>query len=88
MTHVALKALLLGGRHLRGRGSCRPAARFAAETKAASHEVMELVRKDPALSLFVIQLREAGQPWRQVKPAIETEIKRARSRHLRRRLEE
>ena len=32
----------------------------AAETKA-SHEVMELVRENPELSLLVVQLREAGR---------------------------
>jgi hypothetical protein len=31
----------------------------AAETKA-SHEVMDLVRKNPALSLLVVQLHYAG----------------------------
>jgi hypothetical protein len=63
-----------------------PARRFlprgkeaAAETKA-SHEVMELVRKDAALSLLVVQLRDAGQPWRQVKAVIEAKIKPARPR--------
>jgi len=39
---------------------------------------MELVRQDPALSLLVVQLREAGQPWYQVKAGIEAKIKRTR----------
>jgi hypothetical protein len=55
-----------------------PPGRVAAAETKASHEVMELVRKDPALSLLVVRLREAGQPWHQVKAAIEAKIKRAR----------
>ena len=54
------------------------ASRVAAAETKASHEVMELVRKDPALSLLVVRLREAGEPWHQVKVAIEAKIKRAR----------
>jgi hypothetical protein len=44
----------------------------AAETEA-SHEVMELVRGIPALSLLVIRLRESGLSWRDVKTAIDAE---------------
>ena len=55
-----------------------PPSRVAAAETKASHEVMELVRKDPALSLLVVRLREAGRPWRQVKVGIEAKIKRAR----------
>jgi hypothetical protein len=54
-----------------------PASRFsprgkeaAAETKA-SHEVMELVRQNTELSLLVVQLREAGRSWPDVKAAVE-----------------
>jgi hypothetical protein len=46
-----------------------PARRFlppgktaAAETKA-SHEVMDLVRKNPELSFLVVQLHELGRSW-------------------------
>ena len=55
-----------------------PPSRVAAAETKASHEVMELVRKDSALSLLVVQLREAGRPWRQVKAGIEAKIKRER----------
>ena len=48
----------------------------AAETKA-SHEVMDLVRKNPELSFMVIQLHEAGRSWPDVKTAIETRTKPA-----------
>jgi hypothetical protein len=51
-----------------------PSCAAAAETKA-SHEAMELVRKDPALSLFVIRLREAGRSWPDVKAAVEAKTK-------------
>ena len=42
----------------------------AAET-GASHEVMELVRCNPALSSFVLRLRDNGLSWRDVKTAID-----------------
>ena len=48
----------------------------AAETKA-SHEVMDLVRENPELSFLVVQLREAGRSWPDVKTAIETRTKPA-----------
>jgi hypothetical protein len=48
----------------------------AAETKA-SHEVMDLVREKPELSLLVVQLHEAGRSWPDVKAAIETRMKPA-----------
>ncbi len=58
-----------------------PARRFlplgkeaAAETKA-SHEVMDLVRKNPELSLLVVQLHEAGRSWPDVKAAVEAKTK-------------
>ena len=61
-----------------------PARRFlprgkeaAAETKA-SHEVMELVRKDPELSFLVVQLHEAGRSWPDVKAAVEAKTKPAK----------
>ena len=64
-----------------------PARRFlplskeaAAETKA-SHEVMELVRKNPELSFLVVQLHEAGRSWPDVKATVEARIKSARSRN-------
>ena len=54
-----------------------PARRFlplgkeaAAETKA-SHEVMDLVRDNPELSLLVVQLHGAGRSWPDVKAAVE-----------------
>ena len=46
----------------------------AAETKA-SHEVMELVRENPELSLLVVQLHEAGRSWPDVKSAVEAKTK-------------
>jgi hypothetical protein len=61
-----------------------PARRFsprgkeaAAETKA-SHEVMDLVRKNPELSLLVVQLHEAGRSWPDVKAAVEAKTKPAK----------
>jgi len=61
-----------------------PARRFsprgkeaAAETKA-SHEVMDLVRKNPELSLLVVQLHEAGRSWSDVKAAVEAKTKPAK----------
>ena len=53
-----------------------PRKEAATETKA-SHEVMELVRQNPKLSLLVIQLREAGRSWSDVKAGIEAEVKPA-----------
>jgi hypothetical protein len=52
----------------------------AAETKAI-HEVMDLVRRNSALSRLVFQLREAGKSWPDVKAAIEAEIKRMHPGH-------
>jgi hypothetical protein len=49
----------------------------AAETKA-SHGVMELVRKNPELSLLVVQLHEAGRSWPDVKTAVEAKTKPAK----------
>ena len=49
----------------------------AAETKA-SHEVMDLVRDNPELSLLVVQLHEAGRSWPDVKAAIEAKTKPAK----------
>ena len=40
----------------------------------ASHEVMELVRGNSVLSVMVMQMREAGLSWRNVKTAIEAEM--------------
>jgi hypothetical protein len=51
-----------------------PGSKAAAETKA-SHEVMDLVRKDLTLSLLVVRLREAGQSWHAVQSAIEAKIR-------------
>jgi len=62
----------LGGRA--GEGRFLPPDDAAAAGTKASHEVMELVRGTPALSL-VMQLRETGQFWHVVKTAIEAEIK-------------
>ena len=53
-----------------------PSGEVAAETKA-SQEVMDLVRLHRALGLLVIQLRDAGRPWSQVKAVIEARIKSA-----------
>ena len=36
--------------------------------------MMELVRTNSVLSLLVVQLREAGKSWREVKAEIEAEI--------------
>ena len=74
-------------RALTGRISCNPedgcmkATRFlpprkeAADETKASHEVMELVRQSPKFSLLVIQLREAGRSWSDVKARIEAQTK-------------
>ena len=53
-----------------------PPPRSSAEETHASHEVMELVRRDSDLSLLVVQLREAGKSWREVKAVIGAEISR------------
>jgi hypothetical protein len=37
--------------------------------------VIELVRLHRELGLLVIQLRDAGQPWPDVKAAVEAELK-------------
>ena len=50
----------------------------AAETKA-SHEVMDLVRENPELSLLVVQLHEAGRSWADVKAAVEQRGELSRS---------
>jgi len=77
MTHtLGLPALLLGGRHLRSTRFLPPSREVAAETKA-SQEVMDLVRLHRELGLLVIQLRDAGRPWSQVKAVIEARIKSA-----------
>jgi hypothetical protein len=61
-----------------------PARRFlplgkdaAAETKA-SHEVMDLVRESPELSLMVFKLHGAGRSWPDVKAAVEAKMRPAR----------
>ena len=53
-----------------------PSREVAAETKA-SQEVMDLVRLHRELGLMVIQLRDEGRPWSQVKAVIEARIKSA-----------
>ncbi len=58
-----------------------PPRRAASEETKASHEVMELVRKDPALGLLVIRLREAGRSWPDVKASVEARVKSARTRN-------
>ena len=57
-----------------GRGVFASGKEAAAETKA-SHEVMELVRKNPELSFLVLQLHEAGCSWPDVKAAVEAKTK-------------
>ena len=54
----------------------RPVPLTSAEADmSASHAVMELVRTGLLLlSLLVVQLREAGKSWREVKAEIEAEI--------------
>jgi hypothetical protein len=54
-----------------------PGKEAAPETKA-SHEVMDLVRKDPELSLLVVQLHEAGHSWPDVKAAVEAKTEPAK----------
>ena len=55
-----------------------PPSNAAAATTKASHEVMDLVRKNPELSLLVVQLHEAGRSWPDVKAAVETKTKPAK----------
>jgi hypothetical protein len=55
-----------------------PAGREAAAEIQASHEVMDLVRGNPALSLLVIRLRDQCQYWRDVQAVIEAKIKPVR----------
>jgi hypothetical protein len=50
-----------------------PPTHAEAET-SASHAVMELVRTNSVLSRLVVQLRDAGKSWRDVKAEIEAEI--------------
>ena len=54
-----------------------PPGDAAAKATKASHEVMDLVREKPELSLLVVQLHEAGCSWSDVKAAIETRMKPA-----------
>jgi len=52
-----------------------PPRKEAADETKASHEGMELVRQSPKYSLLVIQLREAGRSWCDVKASIEARTK-------------
>ena len=54
----------------------------AAETEA-SHEVMQLVRANPALNRWVLRLRDNGLSWRDVKTAIAEKKGRMRSTAVR-----
>ena len=54
-----------------------PGKKAAAETKA-SHEVMDIARKNPELSLMVIQLHDAGRSWSDVKATVEAKTKPAK----------
>ena len=47
-----------------------------AEATKASHEVMGLVHGNSELSHLVLQLRESGLWWREVRAAIQAEIDR------------
>jgi hypothetical protein len=49
-------------------------AREVAEAIKASHEAMELVRGNSALSHLVLRLRDSGLSWREVRAAIDAEI--------------
>jgi hypothetical protein len=51
-----------------------------AEAIKAGHEVMELVRGNSVLSHLVLQLRESGLWWREVRAAIQAEIDRCARR--------
>jgi len=55
-----------------------PPGDAAAKATKASHEVMDLVREKPELSLLVVQLHEAGRSWPDVKTAIEAKTKPAK----------
>jgi hypothetical protein len=57
-----------------------PASREAAAETQAKHELMELVRNNPELSLLVFQLREAGRSWPDVKTARDAKLKTMRRR--------
>ena len=54
-----------------------PPGKEAAAATKASHEVMDLARKNPELSFMVIQLHEAGRSWPDVKAAVEAKAKPA-----------
>jgi len=54
-----------------------PPRKEAADETKASHEVMELARQNHKIGLLVIQLREAGRSWCDVKARIEAEKKAA-----------
>lgn len=82
--HDLLVIALLFGRGATAMQRFLPPSRAAAAETKASHEALELVRKDPALSLLVIRLREAGQSWPDVKAAVEARLKAARTRNQRR----
>jgi hypothetical protein len=61
-----------------------PAGSEAAAEIQASHEVMDLVRGNTALSFLVVQLRHQSRSWRDVQAAIEAKIKPMRTlRHPR-----
>ena len=47
-----------------------------AEVIKASHEVMGLVRGNSVLSHLVLQLRDRGLLWREVRAALQAEIDR------------
>lgn len=70
---LELQTPLLGERQLRSTRFLPASHEAAAETKA-SQEVIELVRLHRELGLLVIQLRDAGQSWSEVKALIEDKI--------------
>jgi hypothetical protein len=80
LIEVNTRALTVGS-HVTSEDGCMKATRFlpprkeAADQTKASHEVMELVRQSPKFSLLVIQLREAGRSWSDVKARIEAQTK-------------
>ena len=55
-----------------------PLGKDAAAETQARHEVMDLVRENPELSLLVVQLHDAGRSWRDVKAAVEAKTKPAK----------
>jgi hypothetical protein len=55
-----------------------PLGKDAAAETQARHEVMDLVRENPELSLLVVQLHDAGRSWRDVKAAVEIKTKLAK----------